>query len=514
MRSCIRTLSLSASLFVSARLVAQLPEDALRASWTVPSGTAREQAIGGAMGSLGGDISAAFVNPAGLGLYKTREFVLSPGWSMLGDKSSYRGTGASGSQASNFNLGASGFVLGYTNMRGMSNTFAFAVNRTANFNSNIFYQGQNNYSSFSEQYVEEFASSGLSINDGLSSPSLSYGTRMALYTYLIDTATINGNLQVIGQPEKSSLLNQVNDLRSTGGVTELAFSLASNIHDRWCIGGTLGIPILSYTRQQTYRESDASGNTNNDFDSFIYQESFSSKGVGFNGKLGVLFKPQDAWRLGLAIHTPTIYGITDRISASMTANTENYTSQHQISITSDQLDMLAGNSAGSVNYNLYTPWKFIASGTYIFGGGVPDARQQKGFITADIDYTTNGSSRFHPADNTDETYFDAVNAAVKGAYKGSFGARIGGELKFDILMARAGVAYYSSPYKEGGLQADRLFLSGGLGWRNKGMFIDLSYIQGFTRDANFPYRLADKANTFATLRQNGGTVLATVGVKF
>ena len=41
------------SLFYSATLLAQEPADALRFAWTVPGGTARQQAIGGAMGSLG-----------------------------------------------------------------------------------------------------------------------------------------------------------------------------------------------------------------------------------------------------------------------------------------------------------------------------------------------------------------------------------------------------------------------------------------------------------------------------
>ena len=49
---------------------AQDPEDALRLSWFHPSGTARSNALGGAMGSLGGDLSANHINPAGLGLYK------------------------------------------------------------------------------------------------------------------------------------------------------------------------------------------------------------------------------------------------------------------------------------------------------------------------------------------------------------------------------------------------------------------------------------------------------------
>src|ERR1700761_2024075 len=71
---------------------AQLPEDALRFSWTTPSGTAPSQARGGAMGSIGGDISAAYFNPAGLGFYKTNEVVLSPGWRFLSDKGNYLST--------------------------------------------------------------------------------------------------------------------------------------------------------------------------------------------------------------------------------------------------------------------------------------------------------------------------------------------------------------------------------------------------------------------------------------
>ena len=59
--------------------MSQLPEDVLRYSYYPQRGSARSMAIGGAMGSLGGDINALYVNPAGLGLYKTREFVVSPG---------------------------------------------------------------------------------------------------------------------------------------------------------------------------------------------------------------------------------------------------------------------------------------------------------------------------------------------------------------------------------------------------------------------------------------------------
>jgi hypothetical protein len=158
------------------------------------------------------------------------------------------------------------------------------------------------------------------------------------------------------------------------------------------------------------------------------------------------------------------------------------------------------------------------SGSYIFGGGIEDVKKQKGFITADLEYTTTSSPRFKSADEdgaVDQSgYFDAVNEAIRNSYKGSLGMRLGGEMKFNTLMARAGLAYYTSPYQDKALTADRLFASAGLGYRNGGMFADLTYVMGFARDVNFPYRLADKANTVATLKEIGGTIMVTVGLKF
>ena len=69
----------------------QEPADALRYSWYIQQGTARQQAIGGAMGSLGGEISSVFVNPAGLGFYRTGDLVFTPGYNFLNNKSSFLG---------------------------------------------------------------------------------------------------------------------------------------------------------------------------------------------------------------------------------------------------------------------------------------------------------------------------------------------------------------------------------------------------------------------------------------
>ena len=81
-------------------------------------------------------------------------------------------------------------------------------------------------------------------------------------------------------------------------------------------------------------------------------------------------------------------------------------------------------------------------------------------------------------------------------------------------MARLGFAYYTNPYADKALKANRMLLSGGLGYRHKGFFIDLTYVHSFNKDVDFAYRLADKNNTFATVKNQRGNIVASFGVKF
>jgi len=510
-------------LFFSFFLQAQLPEDALRLSYTNPSGTAREQAIGGAMGSLGGDISANFVNPAGLGFYKTSEFLLSPAFGFSKTRGQYLSLNETAPGKNHFILGTSGLVLGKATAPGKSTAFSFAVNRSADFNSHIRYGGNNDYSSGAEAYAEEYANSGLSIDDALTQPgiSLSYGTRMALYTYLVDTATIGGITQVIAQPQKvlaaGGQLYQLNDIRTSGGITELAFGFASSSRDKWYLGASVGIPIVNYQRDQQYTETDLSGNTNNDFNSYTYRESYSSRGAGVNIKLGAIFRPNAAWRFGLAVHSPTLYSLTDRVDATLFSDAEGY--HHPDSTSSAVMDNNSGGG-NSLRYDLSSPWHFIASSSYVFGAG-PDAAGRQGFITADVEYITNKSPRFSlPSDydgyysSSDNSYYDGLNSTVKSYYKNSFNFRLGGEIKFNTLAVRAGGSYSLSPYAGSDIKASRGTVGAGLGYRNHGFFVDLTYVESFQKDASFPYRLADKDNIYATTNQNSGTVILTAGIKF
>jgi hypothetical protein len=511
-----RFLILCQSLLYVYFLQAQLPEDALRMSYTRPSGTAREQAIGGAMGSLGGDISANFVNPAGLGFYKTDEVVISPGWAFDGSNTGYLSNNIRNPSVNHFILSTSGFVIGIPSDQDKNTAFSIAVNRSADFSGHVAYQGKNNYSSAAEAYAEEFNASGLTIDQALITPGISYGTRMALYTYLIDTSQ-GGTGPTIVQPDKvlaaGGLLGQNTDIRTSGGITEIAIGLAGVTRDKWYIGASVGIPIVTYQRTMHYTESDLSGNTNNDFNSYTYIESYSSKGVGVNAKLGAIFRPNLNWRIGLAIHTPSVYSITDHLSAYMVANTEGY---HGVdSIKSSVLDQ-AANTANSLKYDLSSPWHIIASGSYIFPGELTHGKM--GFITADIEYVTNTSSSFNlPVDangnQVDNSYYSQLNSTIKSYYKNTFNFRLGGEYKVDELAFRMGGSYSLNPYSSPDLKANRSTISGGLGYRKKGIFIDLTYVEAILNDVNFPYRLGQKDNVYSTVKQYTGNIILSLGLK-
>ncbi len=506
------------SLFISTLIYAQIPEDAIRYSFYPQNGTARNLAIGSAMGSLGGDINATFVNPAGLGFFKTHEFVFTPGYFLNNNKAAFRGTDSKNDKNS-FGFGPIGFILGAPNSNkpGKSSAISLAITQAANFNNDIRYKGLNNYSSFSEQFAEEFAKSGLTIDDVIASNSpLPYTSAPALYTYLIDTVTINGKVQVKGAAEyildAGQALRQEMTKTTKGGIYELALAYAHNSNDKWYWGVTIGVPLVSYTSNTYFKESDTSNNTANHFKQAEYTDDFKTRGTGFNAKIGVIYRPQDYIRIGLAIHTPTYMILKDTRTTNMTTEVENPVDKYTVSsqtFTNDQ--------PGVAKYGQTTPFKAILSASYVFRE-IENVKKQRAFISADIEYVHHKGSRFS-SNNEEPTedeklYYKELNKVVKAAYKGNFNFRVGGELKFNVIMARLGFAYYGNPYKDGAYKASRMLLSGGLGYRNKGVFVDLTYVHCITKDVSFPYRLEDRANTYATLKQQRGNIVATVGFKF
>lgn len=504
------------TLMAASAAFSQEPADALRISWTTPSGTARNQAIGGAMGSLGGDITATFINPAGLAFYRTNEGVFSPAFHFGKTNASYFAR-KENAKANKFDFGTSGYIFsGGTKRR--SGAVSIGFNTTANFKNDVLYRGVNKQTSYSQKFIEELNNSG--VKDSTLAYRFYYGPSLAFNTYWIDPVK-NSSGQLVGFSTNSPIatgLVQEQKISTRGGIYEASLGFAGNEKDKWMFGGAIGLPFMYMNRTSSFIESDLTNDTSNRFDFGAFSDELTTKGFGLNLKLGVIYKPQEYWRLGFAFHTPTIYRLTDSYSAQITTNTEHYQG-----IYTDYSDDYTNGGPAEFKYQHITPYKVIGSISYVLRE-IQDVNRQKGFITADAEFINYKASSYMVNEDKDEVnvnsaenkaYYKALNKAIDKAYKGAFNFRVGGELKFTTIMVRAGAAYYGNPYKEvNGGKGSKVNLTGGLGYRNKGVFVDLTYVHAITNDIHAPYMLENAGFPVAMLKNTTGNVFLTVGYKF
>src|SRR5690606_11784777 len=312
--------------------------------------------------------------------------------------------------------------------------------------------------------------------------------------------------------DEGHALMQDYTFRSSGGIYELTGGVASNFNDKFYAGLSLGIPIVSYSSTTTITETDTSSNTNNHFNRFYYEDKFTTRGAGINLKAGGIYRPTDRIRLALALHSPTWMFLTDRRSIQMETELENPAGIYEVSS-----NLFTNGVEGKSSYAQISPWKALISGSYVFRE-VENVNRQRAFISADIEYVNHRGTKFRSnneeVSEDEKAYFKSLTRVVKDQYKGAFNFRVGGEVKFSIIMARLGFAYYGNPYRHNPEKAYQMQLTGGIGYRDKGVFVDFGYVHNIRKDFHFPYRLQDRENTYGTLDQTKGAFVATVGFKF
>ena len=141
-------------------------------------------------------------------------------------------------------------------------------------------------------------------------------------------------------------------------------------------------------------------------------------GIGLNAKVGVIYRPQDYIRLGLAIHTPTWMFLEDKRTTTLSTQVENPVASFSVNSQT-----FTNNQPGKAEYIQTTPFKAIISASYVFRE-VKDVSKQKGFISADIEYVNHKGSRFSSDNETvtdeEKAYYKALNNVVKADYKGNF----------------------------------------------------------------------------------------------
>ena len=502
-----------AAILYTGTAIAQEPADALRYSMMGYGGSARTRAIGGAVVSLGGDITAAAVNPAGLAFFKTSEFVFTPTLGLNNTKINYLGNDSRDKKTA-FDISNFGFILpkeGSVNGNWRNFTVGLGMNRRANFNNQTSLLGINNESSYSEKYLEELINKNVT-NPNDAANNFPYGASLALNTYLIDTISgPNGTIagyRSLATPQ-SGVIQQQN-IVTRGGINDYFIAASGNFMDRLFVGGGITFSQLKFDRTSTYRETDATKKANN-FNYFETQETLLTEGIGVGINLGIIVRPIDQIRIGAAFHSPVFYNMDDLYTTKITTDVEGY--QGKTVLTQSSRDFNNGE-AGEFQYDYTNPMRFMLGISYIFQE-VEDVKKQRGFISADVEFLNYSKSKFNTGSLTNGVnYLEEVNAAIKDQYRSAINFRIGGELKFNTIMARLGYNYMGNAFQSTILKGTQSNISGGLGYRNNGYFLDLTYVHRIVKDASFPYRLDNGFFAPGLVKGTNGNIVVTVGMKF
>jgi len=474
--------------------------DALRYSSVRIEGTARSGGMGNAFGALGGDFTAAGINPAGLGVYRSAEFAFSPGFGMNESNSRYLGNTLN---ENSYKLGFSN--LSYvaalktksTNSGGLvSVNIGIGYNKMKDFHSYSIAEGNNAKSSFMDYIVDNANRNDWSdFYEELAwkTDILLYDTNQKEYWHDIRDAGY-------GQSQRKSFNRK-------GSLDEYTLGLGLNFAHRLYLGASLGITDLYFRELTTLSEWDK----NNDipfFNDYQFNTALRTIGTGYNLKLGVIYKPVNQIRLGASVSTPTFYNLSDDFETSMNSYvTYEDKSSEKYSESSPLLQY---------DYDLVTPFKATLSGAYIIG--------EKGLVSADIDFIDYSIAKLRNGGDGDE--FIDQNKDISDIFKPVTNIRLGGEYRLSEGFAlRAGYELYPSAYNETAFGKnqpnagnDLSVYSAGFGYRSGNFFIDLAYRHAKSSEYTAFYPTPVSAGypdpEMARFDYKNNKVLFTIGFRF
>ena len=471
--------------------IAQTALDALRYSYLDAPMTARSLAVGGAMSSLGGDISAITINPAGIGSYWKSEISLGLSYEDNLIQAGLNGTNLDRISSRLF-FENGGFITtdANTNRKWQTISFGITINKRANLGNDIFFQGNSQGS-----IVERFAGLALGF-DPNSLDNFEAGIAYeagAIYDFEEDNIYETDYLDF-----ENEVLFHEQLLQQTGSVNELSFTVGGNYLNKLSVGLSVGVPFISYTGDKFYIEDDPDDNVPA-FNNLEFNESLQTTGGGVNLKLGAIYKLEDV-RLGLAVHSPTFYTLTDDFSTDITYSFQDGENDNRFSSESP---------LGEFEYGLTTPWKAIGSLAYV--------NRKFGFVSGEVELVDYSSTRFNFSRNSNDPadldYENQINTEIKDTYTAAINLRVGAEFVLDAFRARLGFSALGNPFAESSINYSSNSLSGGLGYRGDRAFIDLAFVHQ-TREQDYsPYLLEDAIVPTAQVKQSNNRFTLTVGFK-
>lgn len=470
-------------------------------------GSARSQALGGAMTALGGDISNTYMNPAGLGFYNRSEF--SGTFNLMGSTVETEYIGQTHERTRNpLNLGQIGAVIsrpGYGS-RMKRGSFGIAYNTLANFSRSYRYQGVNTKSSISNAFAELANGSGLfpediaADYDDFGNAEFDYGMALmgGLIYYFEDAKQYDAN-EIDGFP-----ITQSGEVVERGNLGQMNFSYGANFDDKTYLGASFGLQFLNYYKRTKFDEEFSS--TAQVLNSQYYDNNLSITGSGINLTLGVIQRINNSFNLGATITTPTLMWVTDNFTQYAGVNPKVNDADAVMYYTD------ARAALSEYNYKITSPFK-ASLGISAF---LP---QKLGVLSIEGEYAGYKGMGIKDRDYGD--WSDVQSDIIKDNYRNVFNFKAGLELRKGIARLRGGVNVMASPLSNPELynvKKSVVAASVGAGLRNSNYFVDLSYSWGQNTSDYEPYWLyngnVNEDYYRVNVKQKQGILGITVGTFF
>ncbi|MCM1070292.1 MAG: outer membrane protein transport protein [[Clostridium] fimetarium] len=535
---------------------AQSAVDAYNLSQTELRGTARFMSMAGAFTALGGDISTLNQNPGGIGVYRGSDIGFTFDVNMMNAKTSGNLSGGRDNSFTKCDVNDFGYIgtvnLGNSGLQTISWGVSYA--RLNSFNRQYSGVGMPLSTSMSN-YITTFTDGydpGALFDDG--SDNNPYQDYSANAPNWLSVLAFNGGLvtpqvgvDAEGQPYETDVYDglfqyqEVGDgaggvipaTTGTGAMTvnesgytdEYSINFGGNVSNVVYWGLGVGITDLGYTQNSTYTESLANADVpvNGDMGiqpgngGFQLSNWKHVSGTGVNVKLGLILKPINELRIGVAFHTPTYWSMTTSYNGRIDSR---FSSGFQSPDYNE-------TPTATYDWRLHSPWKLMVGVAGVIGG--------RGIISADYEYQAYNAMNTRDADGTE---FDYFTGDIKNYFKASNTLRIGGEFRVTPQFSiRAGYAYTASNLKEDvknsnlevytngtnpayTFDSDTQYITCGLGYRFSGFYADLAYVykhrestyRAFTSFKDYDGYWYDGPS--AKVTDNNSQLVFTIGYRF
>jgi len=456
----------------------QTVDDIALFSKTGLNGSPRFTAMGGAFTSLGNDASAIGINPASGAVNNHSAINFSFG--VNNESASLSNFYGNGKVSNDLGSSFQNFGLNLVLAENQSTRYSLAIsiNRLANFNRNFNLSGLNNEHTLGEYWADESA--------GLNTDVISDDAFAAWESYLL-IADSNGNIEpngyaygdsINGELVSNSNVNYSVDQWGSFNETNIAFAIDQS--SKLYYGFSLGFPTLNFRREEFITE-DIQNNDDPPYSasSYTYRRLNDINANGFNLKLGLIYRPLKALRVGISYESPSWYTIDQFYETDVSA-TFSQAPEPGVGITTNSAIM----GSELYSYRLRTP--------SILRVGLSGVLGKKLVLSADYQLHGLGDNRLYTNNNSfniDESLltndFQPALNNLLNTQRETFA--LGAEFKLGSYFLRAGYRLDESFYKsdfQANTVRDLETISGGIGYNNGPWSFDITYLnskQDFTQ---------------------------------